>query len=340
MVHGRRGRARSRRWRGGTGSSAVSRRHPGAVEEGRGLGAAGHEQTRRRAARARVVAALMAAGVVDRERIADALGEDSPLYRRLGAFALFGAGTTVDGAERTALVRQALDDRDWTVRFDALRAGSAARPRATAAVRSPRRSATTACTRARAIDALGRSCLTGEEAETLTDSSAQRAAHAAGHRCVAARGARAGRAREARTRARGDGDDRLSHPQSRGRCGCMRRAPRIRSRTSRRSRSSPRTTTTTCARPRWCRLQRIAGVDRSQPAFIAALGRTDYQLVRTAAIGAQRADARASTSSRALVDALARMTAQKQETSRDTRLALIERIRERDRRRRRSSRSC
>ena len=73
-------------------------------------------------------------------------------------------------------------------------------------------------------------------------------------------------------------------------------------------------------------LQRLAGAD-SQPAFIAALGRSDYQLVRTAAIGVK---GRASDKYvlAALVDALERITAQKSETSRDTRLALIERLRE------------
>src|SRR5262245_47370811 len=39
-------------------------------------------------------AALMAAGVVDGPLLADALGPDSPLYRRLAAVALFGTGTT------------------------------------------------------------------------------------------------------------------------------------------------------------------------------------------------------------------------------------------------------
>jgi len=74
-------------------------------------------------------------------------------------------------------------------------------------------------------------------------------------------------------------------------------------------------------------LQRLAGVARSQPAFIAALGRADYQLVLTAANGLK-----GQTSDRyvlaALVDALTRITAEKKETSRDIRLALMARIRE------------
>ena len=74
-------------------------------------------------------------------------------------------------------------------------------------------------------------------------------------------------------------------------------------------------------------LQRLAGTERSQPAFIAALGRDDYQLVRTAAIGVK-----GQTSDKyvvaALADALVRITAHKSETSRDTRLALMARLRE------------
>ena len=50
-------------------------------------------------------AALMAAGVVDAALIEAALGQSSPLYRRLGAFALFGTGATLSAADRTRLVR-------------------------------------------------------------------------------------------------------------------------------------------------------------------------------------------------------------------------------------------
>ena len=74
-------------------------------------------------------------------------------------------------------------------------------------------------------------------------------------------------------------------------------------------------------------LQRVVPGDRSLPAFIAALGRDDYQLVRTAALGVkgQTSNKYAVT---ALADALVRITAQKSDTSRDTRLALMERLRE------------
>jgi cyclophilin family peptidyl-prolyl cis-trans isomerase len=74
-------------------------------------------------------------------------------------------------------------------------------------------------------------------------------------------------------------------------------------------------------------LQRLAGVARSQPAFIAALGRNDYQLVLTAATGVK-----GQTSDKyvvaALIAALDRITAQRSDTSRDTRLALMAGLRE------------
>jgi cyclophilin family peptidyl-prolyl cis-trans isomerase len=74
-------------------------------------------------------------------------------------------------------------------------------------------------------------------------------------------------------------------------------------------------------------LQRAVGVDRSLPAFLAALERNDYQLVRTAAIGVKGQTSKKYVLE-ALRSALERITAQKSDTSRDTRLALMERIRE------------
>ena len=76
----------------------------------------------------------------------------------------------VSDAERTRLVRTALDDRDYTVRYDALARLDPARDRRpTAAGRSPRRSAITSLHLVlAAIDALGDRCVAGDEAEPLT----------------------------------------------------------------------------------------------------------------------------------------------------------------------------
>ena len=61
--------------------------------------------------------------------------------------------------------------------------------------------------------------------------------------------------------------------------------------------------------------------------FLAALGRDDYQLLRTAARELAGVEPTRALSD-ALVDALLRITAQKRDTSRDTRTAILERLRE------------
>jgi HEAT repeat protein len=73
-------------------------------------------------------------------------------------------------------------------------------------------------------------------------------------------------------------------------------------------------------------LRRLKG-DEAEPYFVAALARTDYQVLRTAALelkGAKRTPQLVA----GLLDALRRVTAEKKETSRDTRLALLERLME------------
>ncbi len=73
-------------------------------------------------------------------------------------------------------------------------------------------------------------------------------------------------------------------------------------------------------------LRRLKG-DEAEPYFAAALGRSDYQLLRTAAIELKAAKPTPQLAT-ALLDALRRVTAEKKETSRDTRLALLERLQE------------
>ena len=67
--------------------------------------------------------------------------------------------------------------------------------------------------------------------------------------------------------------------------------------------------------------------DAAEPHFLAALERRDYQLLRTAA--REMAGMRVTPElTAALVGALARVTAERKDTSRDTRLALVERLEE------------
>ena len=73
-------------------------------------------------------------------------------------------------------------------------------------------------------------------------------------------------------------------------------------------------------------LHRLRG-NAAEGYMVAALGRRDYQLLRTAATEAKGLPAsRALTV--ALADALKRLTIEKRETSRDTRVAIIDRLRE------------
>jgi cyclophilin family peptidyl-prolyl cis-trans isomerase/HEAT repeat protein len=73
-------------------------------------------------------------------------------------------------------------------------------------------------------------------------------------------------------------------------------------------------------------LKKLKGYS-AEPFILAALGRSDYQLLRTAA--RELAGLPATPAAiEALLGALSRVTAQRRETSRDTRLALLERLRE------------
>ena len=73
-------------------------------------------------------------------------------------------------------------------------------------------------------------------------------------------------------------------------------------------------------------LKRLKG-DAAEPHFLAALGRRDYQLLRTAAreLSGMRVTPALTA---ALLDALSRITAERRDTSRDPRVAIVERLRE------------
>lgn len=73
-------------------------------------------------------------------------------------------------------------------------------------------------------------------------------------------------------------------------------------------------------------LRRIKG-DGAEAEFVAALGRKDYQLLRTAAIEMKGMKPTRALST-ALLDALMRVTKEHKETSRDTRMAVLERLTE------------
>jgi cyclophilin family peptidyl-prolyl cis-trans isomerase len=270
-------------------------------------------------------AALMAAGVVDAPLIEAALGEASAQLRRLGAFALFGTGATLSASDRTRLVRAALEDRDWTVRFDGLRAwirretetngcGSIAN-----ALSDESQHLVLA-----AIDALGERCVAGEESEALTARLLSELRtppdigswHREAHALVAA-------AKRAPERAAMALPAFRTHNLWQVRMYAARAAAAMKD-----PQSLERLAYDPHDNVREASLGPLRTLKEaeSDAAIIAALGRADYQLLRTAALVLKGAQPDKYLTA-ALAGALERVTAEKKDTSRDTRLALLERLR-------------
>ena len=268
------------------------------------------------------LAALAAAGQADQETIAAGLRDRDDQVRRTAMDALNGAGAAVDAATRTELTRSALQDPSFSVRYEALR-GWIRRETSDhgcdpliAALSDSSLHVTLA-----AIDALGERCpgdegitsrVASESTTPPTVGDWQREAHAfvalakrspdraamamsafSGHvvwqvRMYAARAAAAMKDAATLDRLAYDPDDNV-----------------------REAALGP--------------FRALKG-SGSDAAFAAALGRSDYQLLRTAAMGLERAAPDRHLLA-ALVGALERVTAEGKDTSRDTRLALLERIR-------------
>jgi cyclophilin family peptidyl-prolyl cis-trans isomerase/HEAT repeat protein len=282
-------------------------------------------------ARLHAMMALIAGRGVDAETLritATAAGRggdtsDSPLMqlRRLAAVVLGGAGAPVEPTERTELLAGLLADRSSIVRIEAVRSWARQESRTNGcqrlldAVKDP--SVPVALV---AIDTLGDQCkddmnVTDRltvESRTPPENDWQRASHAlialakrepgrvfipllAGHqqhetwqvRMYAARAAAITNEVSALERLAFDREDNVREATL---------AP----------------------------LRRLKG-DEAEPYFVAALARTDYQLLRTAAIELKGAKPTPQLTA-GLLDALRRVTAEKKETSRDTRLALLERL--------------
>ena len=280
-------------------------------------------------ARLNAMAALITGRGVDAETLRIAASSSSrddaatAQLRRLAAVALGGAGAPVASTERTDLLAALLADRSSIVRIEAIRAWAR------------QESATNGCQRVldalkdsnplvqiAAIDTLGDSCkddvnVTDRltvEARTPPPNEWQRESHAlvalakrspgrvfipllAGHvqhvrwevRMYAARAAAITNEVSALERLAHDPEDNVREPAL---------AP----------------------------LRRLKG-DEAEPYFVAALQRNDYQLLLTAATELKGAKPTPQIAA-GLLDAVQRVTADKKETSRDTRLALLERLQE------------
>ncbi|MFL6281394.1 MAG: peptidylprolyl isomerase [Vicinamibacterales bacterium] len=265
--------------------------------------------------------ALIAARGVDEESVRVAARE--PELKRLAAVVLGGAGAPVTPTERMELLTELLRDASVIVRIEAVRAWARQESRVTGCQRllemlkDPAVPVVLA-----ALDALGDSCKDDVNVTDRLTSEAKapgtNAWHRASHALVALAKRAPGRAFIALL------GGHVQHETWQVRMYAARAAaianevPSL-ERLSYDEEDNVREATLSA-------LRRLKG-DEAAPYFIAALGRNDYQLLRTAAIELKGA-APTEPLATALLDALRRITAEKKETSRDTRLALLERLQE------------
>ncbi len=287
--------------------------HPGKVDD-----AAANDDLVPRSA----IAALAAAGQADEEIVRVALRDRDAQVRRIAVAAVNAAGSSVGAASRVEFTRAALADTSPMVRFEAVRGW--ARRETDAHGCGPLLDAlsdTSLHVALAAIDALGERCLQDDDITTRTVSEArtppatgdwQREAHA----FVAL-------ARRSPDRAAISMPAFISHDIWQVRMYAARAAAAMKDVVS-----LERLAFDAHDNVREATLAALRTLKQSEsdPAFIAALARKDYQLLRTAAM-ALKGSAPDPHLLAALVGAFERVSAEKKDTSRDTRLALLEQIR-------------
>lgn len=269
------------------------------------------------------LAALASAAAADEDVISTGLRDRDEQVRRLAMVALNAAGASVDASIRTRLAGEALRDTSHLVRYEAVRGWGRH------------------VTVANGCDAL---------VNALSDSNLHvvlLALDELGQRCPEDEGITDRLAGEARTPPTVGGWQRESHAL----VALARRAPdraalsmpaftahdvwQVRMYAARAAASMNDTQSIerlaydghhNVREAALAPLRRLKG-SGSDAAFVAALAGTDYQLLRTAAIALKGAPPGTYVAN-ALASALERVTKERKETSRDTRLALIERLRE------------
>ena len=269
------------------------------------------------------MAALASTGAADEDVVSAGLRDRDEHVRRLAVVALSAGGSSVDTALRTRLLGDALEDRSHFVRYEAVRAW--ARHETAADGCQPLVGALSDQNLhvvLLALDALGDRCrgdgditdrLAGEARTPPTIGEWAREAHA----LVAL-------AKRAPDRAAMSMPSFVGHSVWQVRMYAARAAAamndaRILERLAYDAHHNVREATLVP-------LRRLTG-PASDGILIAALGGTDYQLLRTAATALKGA-APDRYLAKALADALDRVTKERKETSRDTRLALLERLSE------------
>jgi peptidyl-prolyl cis-trans isomerase B (cyclophilin B) len=265
--------------------------------------------------------ALIAARGVDEETLRIAARE--PALRRVAAVVLGGAGAPVRPTERMELLAELLRDTSIPVRIEAVHAWARQESRVTGCQRlldmlkDPAVPVVLA-----ALDALGDSCKDDVNVTDRLTSEAKAPGttewHRASHALVALAKRAPGRAFIALL------GGHVQHETWQVRMYAA-RAAAIASEVTSLERlaydEDDNVREATLAA-----LWRLKG-DEAEPYFVAALGRDEYQVLRTAAIELKGATPTPPLAT-GLLEALRRVTAEKKETSRDTRLALLERLQE------------
>ncbi|HSC29016.1 MAG TPA: peptidylprolyl isomerase [Vicinamibacterales bacterium] len=293
--------------------------------------AARTERTYPAEARRNAMAALVAAQGADAATVEAVLRDEDPEIRRLAALVLAGAGSPVSPADRLELLETALQDRSHLVRIEAVRAWAARAKDAGCTPLTDALGDTSLHVVLAALDALGDQCKDDDTTTVLVTSEArtppaQGSWHREAHALVAL-------AKRAPDRAAIAMSSFAMHPVWQVRMYAARAAAQMNDVATLARLAGDEDDNVAAAA--LSALRQLAGAD-SDAAFIAALNRRTriigrntpvrpYDLLRTAAIelkGAQPDPALLD----ALVRALQRVTEERCETSRDVRLALLERI--------------
>ncbi len=267
--------------------------------------------------------ALVAARGVDRETLVDALGAVDEHARRLAVVAFSGGASPIMNDERADYLRKAMSDRAFVVRYEAVRGYARTEARTAGCMpllgmlNDPSLHVVLA-----AIDALGDACAGDDNAANRVLAEArtpptQGSWHREAHALVALAKLSPERSTIPLASLSRHSTWQVRMYAARA-AGILNDVPTL-ERLADDDHDNVREATLAA-------LRRIKG-NAAEPQFAAALGRKDYQLLRTAAIE-MKGMSPSKSLAMALAEALRRVTLERKETSRDTRAALIERLRD------------
>lgn len=266
------------------------------------------------------VAALVSARAMDPETMKRALHEPEAESRRLAMGVLTGGGAGLDDASRIALIQEGLEDKSSFVRYEALRAyvRRGAQTKGCQPIVDLLSDGDSHVVLA-ALDALGDLCKADEDVTTRVTAEVRTPPVGPWHRETHAFVALAKRSPE---RAAIAMEAFVTHPVWWVRLYAVKAAVAMAD--FARLWKLAYDPSDNVREPAIAALRRLRRPE-AEPAIVAALDRSDYQLLRTAATLLKESP-RNEKLSRPLIAALLRVTKEGKETSRDTRLPLLEAI--------------